>query len=127
VSFFVATNELVMVNFYADWCRFSNMLAPIWDEAATLVAKDFPEPGRVLFGKVDCDAEGSVATRFHITKYPTLKIFRNGQITKREYRGQRSAEAFAAFVKKQMEDPVKEYKDTDKIEVCKIIHGPHLE
>jgi endoplasmic reticulum resident protein 44 len=112
-----ATNELVLVNFYADWCRFSNLLAPIWDEAAALVAKEFTSTGRVLLGKVDCDSEGSVATRFHITKYPTLKIFRNGQVTKREYRGQRSAEAFLAFVKKQLEDPVKEYKEGDKIEV----------
>jgi len=38
-------------------------------------------------GKVDCDKESSVASRFHITKYPTLKIIRNGQPTKREYRG----------------------------------------
>jgi endoplasmic reticulum resident protein 44 len=112
-----ATNELVLVNFYADWCRFSNLLAPIWDEAAALVSKEFTSTGRVLLGKVDCDSEGSVATRFHITKYPTLKIFRNGQVTKREYRGQRSAEAFLAFVKKQLEDPVKEYKEGDKIEV----------
>jgi endoplasmic reticulum resident protein 44 len=108
------------VNFYADWCRFSNLLAPIWDEAATLVSKEFTETGRVLLGKVDCDSEGSVATRYHITKYPTLKIFRNGLVTKREYRGQRSAEAFAAFVKKQLEDPVKEYKEGDKIEVQKF-------
>ena len=25
-------NDLVLINFYADWCRFSNMLAPIWDQ-----------------------------------------------------------------------------------------------
>ncbi|CAB3373589.1 Hypothetical predicted protein [Cloeon dipterum] len=112
----LATNELVMINFYADWCRFSNMLSPIWDEAAALIAKEFPEPGRVLLAKVDCDAEGSIATRFHITKYPTLKILRNGQVTKREYRGQRSAEALLTFVKKQLEDPVKELKAEDKIE-----------
>ncbi|XP_059488469.1 endoplasmic reticulum resident protein 44 isoform X2 [Neocloeon triangulifer] len=112
----LATNELVMVNFYADWCRFSNLLAPIWDEAATLIAKSFPIPGKVVLAKVDCDAEGGIATRYHITKYPTLKIFRNGQVTKKEYRGQRSAEAMLAFVKKQMEDPVKEFKTGDKIE-----------
>lgn len=51
----------------------------------------------------------SVAARFHITKYPTLKVIRNGQPTKREYRGQRSAEAFVDFVKKQLEDPIKEF------------------
>ena len=46
-----------MINFYADWCRFSNMLAPIWDEAADKAREKFPEPGRVVFAKVDCDKE----------------------------------------------------------------------
>ena len=47
-----------MINFYADWCRFSNMLAPIWDEAADKITTEFPDAGRVLIGKVDCDKEG---------------------------------------------------------------------
>ena len=35
----LADNEFVFINFYADWCRFSNMLAPVWDEAAEKAAK----------------------------------------------------------------------------------------
>nr|CAD7410481.1 unnamed protein product [Timema cristinae] len=111
----ITSNELVVMNFYADWCRFSSMLAPIFDEAADLVAAEFPEAGQVVLGKVDCDKEGAVATRFHITKYPTLKVIRNGQPTKREYRGQRSAEAFLSYVKKQLEDPIKEFKDLKEL------------
>lgn len=87
------------------------MLAPIFDEAADKVATEFPESGKVVMGKVDCDRENSVATRFHITKYPTLKVIRNGLPTKREFRGQRSVEAFTSFIKKQLEDPIKEFKD----------------
>ncbi|XP_071449615.1 endoplasmic reticulum resident protein 44-like [Hetaerina americana] len=104
----LASNELVMINFYADWCRFSNLLGPIFDEAADKVSAEFPEPGRVVLGKVDCDKEGSLASRFHISKYPTLKVIRNGLPAKKEYRGQRSAEALLAFIQKQMVDPVKE-------------------
>ncbi len=55
---FLASNELVFINFYADWCRFSNMLAPVFDEAADKVMAEFPNPGRVVMGKVDCDKEG---------------------------------------------------------------------
>lgn len=105
----LASNELVFINFYAEWCRFSNMLQPIFDGAAEQVQELFPEAGRVVMAKVDCDAESAVASRFHISKYPTLKIVRNGQLTKREYRGQRSKEAFVEFVKKQLEDPIKEF------------------
>lgn len=53
-----------------------------------------------------------------------MKIVRNGQLTKREYRGQRSAEAFLEFVKKQLEDPIKEFsslKDLETLDAKKRI------
>ncbi len=123
----------MFINFYADWCRFSNMLAPVWDEAANSAKTEFPAQGKVFFGKVDCDKEGrpslktssdfrinrtlsgSLGTRFHITKYPTLKYVQNGMVAKREYRGQRSAEAFVNFVKEQTLDPVLEVKDLGEL------------
>lgn len=108
-------NELVMLNFYADWCRFSNMLAPIWDEAADKVAQEFPNPGQVVLGKVDCDKEGALGTRFHITKYPTLKYVRNGIVAKKEYRGSRKVEDILNFVKEQLVDPIKEYQNVQEL------------
>ncbi|KAJ8676476.1 hypothetical protein QAD02_012263 [Eretmocerus hayati] len=109
----LASNELVFINFYAEWCRFSNLLAPVFDEAADKVRDAFPQPGKVVIGKVDCDKEASVASRFHISKYPTLKVIRNGQPSKKEYRGQRSADAFFEFVQKQLEDPIQEFKSLE--------------
>lgn len=50
----------------------------------------------------------SIASRFQITKYPTIKVLINGQPAKREYRGKRSVEAFVSFVQKQLEDPIQE-------------------
>lgn len=72
---------------------------------------------------------GEIASRFHITKYPTLKVIRNGQPAKREYRGQRSAEAFVEFVKKQLEDPIKEFtelndlKNLDVSTLCRMFYS----
>lgn len=69
--------------------------------------------------KVNCEKESTVASKYHISKYPTLKIIRNGEITKKEYRGQRSADAFLEFVKKELEDPIKEFshlKDLEKLD-----------
>lgn len=63
------------------------------------------------------DFTASVATRFHISKYPTLKIIRNGQPTKREYRGQRSVDAFVEYVKKLLEDPIQEFQDLQALPV----------
>lgn len=55
--FLAASNELVFINFYAEWCRFSNILQPIFDEAADKLKEAFPEVGKVIMGKVDCDKE----------------------------------------------------------------------
>lgn len=69
--------------------------------------------------KVNCEKESTVASKYHISKYPTLKIIRNGEVTKKEYRGQRSADAFLDFVKKELEDPIKEFshlKDLEKLD-----------
>lgn len=112
----LASNELVVINFYADWCRFSNILQPIFDEAADEVAKAFPDLGQVVMAKVNCDEETAIASRFQITKYPTIKIIRNGQPAKREYRGQRSKEAFVTYVRDQMKDPIKEFHNLKELE-----------
>jgi hypothetical protein len=64
----------------------------------------------VLVGRVDCDSHPSLGTRFHITKYPTLKYVQNGQLGKKEYRGQRSAQAFLEFVQEQIKNPVQEIR-----------------
>ncbi|CAH2267638.1 jg16929 [Pararge aegeria aegeria] len=106
IDMVLASNEVVFINFYAEWCRFSNTLMPIFDDAADEVTKAGYDPGKVVMGKVDCDKEAAIATRFHISKYPTLKLFRNGSPAKKEYRGQRSVEAFAEFIKKQLTDSV---------------------
>ena len=58
---------------------------------------------------------GALGTRFHITKYPTLKYVVNGQLAKREYRGQRSAEKFVEFVSEQTKENVKEYFDLQEL------------
>lgn len=84
----------------------------------------FPESGKVVLAKVNCDVETSVAQKYAITKYPTLKIVRNGQTSKKEYRGQRSADAFLEYVKKQLEDPIKEFvslKDLETLDEKKRI------
>lgn len=113
------SNELVFVNFYADWCRFSQMLKPIFNEAAEKIAKEFPEPGRIVFGRVDCDRETGIASQYHVSKYPTLKLFRHGSLIKREYRGQRSADAFTSYIRDQLRVPVQvveQLEDLDNLE-----------
>ncbi|XP_053645343.1 endoplasmic reticulum resident protein 44-like [Cherax quadricarinatus] len=68
----IGNNELVFINFYADWCRFSNILAPTWDETADKVQEIFPDKGRVVIGKVDCDTECEYSMYFMLCAYYCL-------------------------------------------------------
>ncbi|CAJ0577459.1 unnamed protein product, partial [Mesorhabditis spiculigera] len=95
------SNDVVFVNFYAEWCRFSQMLKPIYNEAAEKF-KDYPA-GKVVWASVDADQQSEIATRFSVNKYPTLKLFRKGELVKKEFRGQRSVEALTAFIQKQFD------------------------
>ncbi|GAB6018793.1 hypothetical protein CHUAL_000455 [Chamberlinius hualienensis] len=112
----VSQNELVFINFYADWCHFSQILGPIFEEASTKIAEEYPNPGTAILGKVDCDRHTALASRFHISKYPTLKLVINGQVGKKEFRGQRSVDAIVKFITDQLRDPIKDVQTTKDID-----------
>jgi len=103
-------NKLVLINFYADWCHFSGMLAPIYAQAASLVHEEFPN---VKLGKLDCEDFQDIAMENSVSKYPTIKIYRNGKVMKKEYRGQRAPESFHEFVKEQMKPELNEYHNAE--------------
>lgn len=108
-------NVLVFVNFYADWCHFSQILAPTFDKASRKISEEVPEAGKIVFAKVDCDTEVTIASQYRINKYPTLKLFRNGQMMKKEYRGQRSEDALVNFIREELKDPVLEHSELGQL------------
>lgn len=102
----VGSSELVFINFYAGWCRFSNMLEPIWNNFAKSVSQKY-NPRQALIAKVDADAEKIIAANNGINKFPTLKIYRYGVLVKKEYRGARSVQAFEEYIKDQLTSKLK--------------------
>ncbi|CAI4224301.1 unnamed protein product [Auanema sp. JU1783] len=109
----LSNNEVVFVNFYADWCRFSQQLKPIFLEASELFANQ--EAGKVVWASVDADRQPAITTKYHVNKYPTLKLFRNGEIIKKEYRSRRSVDALSDFVTKQLASSLKTVENPEDL------------
>lgn len=68
-------------------CGHCKRLAPEYEKAATALAKEDPP---IPLAKVDCPANSDLCSKFGVTGYPTLKIFRGGEFSA-DYSGPRSS------------------------------------
>ncbi|KAI4825390.1 hypothetical protein KUCAC02_021073 [Chaenocephalus aceratus] len=75
-------------------CGHCKRLAPEYEVAATRLK------GNVALVKVDCTTSSNVCSKYGVSGYPTLKIFRDGEETG-PYDGPRTADGIVSFLKKQ--------------------------
>nr|CDS25546.1 Thioredoxin fold [Hymenolepis microstoma] len=101
-------NDFVLVNFYAEWCRFSLELTPVFEKASNSVATGFPNTN-VILARVDCELQGALCLQQGVSKYPTLKLFKYGVRYRSEYRNQRSVEAFLKYLEEQTANPLSKH------------------
>ncbi|MGB3257863.1 MAG: thioredoxin [Ornithinimicrobium sp.] len=65
------TNDIVLVDWWAEWCGPCKQFGPIFEEASERHTD-------VTFGKIDTETEKVLAQNASITSIPTIMAFRQG-------------------------------------------------
>ena len=85
----------VLVDFWAEWCGPSKMIAPILDEVAGSYN------GKLKIAKLNVDDNRDVPAKFGIRGIPTLMLFKDGQLAATKV-GAVSKAQLTAFIDQQL-------------------------
>lgn len=70
--------QLVLVDFYADWCGPCKMMSPVLQETKAVVKDD------VKIIKINVDKHQELAAEFMVRGVPTLMLFKEGKMLWRQ-------------------------------------------
>ncbi|MDN6519872.1 MAG: thioredoxin [Yaniella sp.] len=65
----IESNDIVLVDWWADWCGPCKMFAPVYDEVSQ-------QHDDIVFGKIDTEEQQQLAAAAGISSIPTLMAFR---------------------------------------------------
>jgi len=88
----LASNSLMMVDFWATWCGPCQRLGPVIEQ----LAEEY-EDQNVIIGKVDVDQEPELARQYGVMTIPTVIFFRDGQELERKV-GAMPIDIYAQFL-----------------------------
>ncbi|CAN0527332.1 unnamed protein product [Rangifer tarandus platyrhynchus] len=74
---FVKEHSSVLVMFHAPWCGHCKKMKPEFENAAEVLHGEGESSG--VLAAVDATVNKALAERFHISEFPTLKYFKNGE------------------------------------------------
>ena len=70
----ISSTQLVLVDFWAEWCEPCKALAPVLDE----IANEYD--GRITIAKVNVDENLQIPPKYGIRGIPTMLLFRDGSV-----------------------------------------------
>ncbi|MDN5760872.1 MAG: thioredoxin [Microlunatus sp.] len=101
----VTTNDIVLVDFWADWCGPCKRFAPIYEKASE-------EHSEITFAKLDTDANQALSGQLGIEGIPTLMVFREGVLVFNQA---------GALPGPQLKEIIGKVKELDMVEVHKQV------
>lgn len=91
----LASQQPVLVDYWAEWCGPCKMIAPILDEVATTYT------GKLQIAKMNVDENREIPAKFGIRGIPTLMLFKDGQLAATKV-GALSKAQLVAFIDQQL-------------------------
>lgn len=89
----LATDKLVVIDFWAEWCGPCKMIGPIIDE----LSEEYKD--RAIIGKVNVDDNDEVTSKYGIRNIPTVIFIKNGEVVDKSV-GAGSKALFAEKIEK---------------------------
>jgi thioredoxin 1 len=91
----IHSNQLVLVDFYADWCGPCKMMSPILQEVKGIIKDD------IKIIKINVDQHQDLASHFMVRGVPTLMLFKSGKMLWRQS-GVLSTKDLVAIIQNQL-------------------------
>jgi len=91
----IHSNQLVLVDFYADWCGPCKMMSPILLEVKGIIKDD------IKIIKINVDQHQDLSSHFMVRGVPTLMLFKSGKMLWRQS-GVLSTKDLVAIIQNQL-------------------------
>jgi len=127
---YVGKDKHVVIEFYAQFCHWCKSMNGEWDKLAEHYMVDDAKRKDVIIAKMDGSVEKAIATRYGITTFPAVVIFKKGEIFPTDrFNNQRTFEIFKSWIEQQAgvevilkptESELEKDEKTEKIEKPKL-------